>query len=181
MFQASLAHQTSRFETLLLMSALIAYGVLHRTSTHSLQTFLSSSAERGCQWAPLHNLLLYSNRESEKYHPWFPILHQPSLLEILQTSPILSSTIQYIVFKAIAAVTLPQSYHTDSITNDQRQQCSDDLRSQVVMEAISHLSLQSLQAVLILTIRDFGAGRLSEFWNLVALAKRLTYLRAITC
>lgn len=41
------------------------------------------------------------------------------------------------------------------------------------MEAISQLSLQSLQAVLILTIRDFGAGRLSEFWNLIALAKRM--------
>lgn len=40
------------------------------------------------------------------------------------------------------------------------------------MEAISQLSLQSLQAVLILTIRDYGAGRLSEFWNLIALAKR---------
>ncbi|KAF2476285.1 uncharacterized protein BDR25DRAFT_64879 [Lindgomyces ingoldianus] len=109
----------------------------------------------------------------EKYHPWFPILHQPSLLEVLQTSPILGSTVHYIVFKAIAAVTIPHSYHSDSLTNEQRRQCSDDLRSQVLMEAISQLSLQSLQAVLILTIRDYGAGRISEFWNLVALAKRM--------
>ncbi|KAF2241666.1 hypothetical protein BU26DRAFT_524829 [Trematosphaeria pertusa] len=109
----------------------------------------------------------------EKYHPWFPILHQPSLLEVLQTSPILASTVHYIVFKAVAAVTIPHSYHSDSLTNDQRRTLSDDLRSQVVMEAISQLSLQSLQAVLILTIRDYGAGRLSEFWNLIALAKRM--------
>ncbi|KAF1952717.1 hypothetical protein CC80DRAFT_479097 [Byssothecium circinans] len=109
----------------------------------------------------------------EKYHPWFPILHQPSLLEVLQTSPILTSTVHHIVFKAIAAVTIPHSYHSDSLTNDQRRTLSDDLRSQVVMEAIGQLSLQSLQAVLILTIRDYGGGRLSEFWNLIALAKRM--------
>jgi hypothetical protein len=108
----------------------------------------------------------------DKYHAWFPILHRPSLLEVLQTSPILSSTVHYIVFKAIAAVTIPHSYHSDSLTNEQRRLLSDDLRGQVVMEAISQLSLQSLQAVLILTIRDYGAGRLSEFWNLIALAKR---------
>lgn len=108
----------------------------------------------------------------DKYHSWFPILHRPSLLEVLQTSPILSSTVHYIVFKAIAAVTIPHSYHSDSLTNEQRRLLSDDLRGQVVMEAISQLSLQSLQAVLILTIRDYGAGRLSEFWNLIALAKR---------
>ncbi|KAF2731017.1 hypothetical protein EJ04DRAFT_554997 [Polyplosphaeria fusca] len=108
-----------------------------------------------------------------KYHSWFPILHQPTLLEILQSTPILSGTVQYIVFKAIAAVTIPHSYHSDSLTNDQRRQWSDDLHGQVVMEAISQLSLQSLQAVLILTIRDYGAGRLSEFWNLIALAKRM--------
>jgi hypothetical protein len=107
-----------------------------------------------------------------KYHSWFPILHQPSLLEVLQTSPILSATVHYIVFKAIAAVTIPHSHHSDSLTNDQRQTLSEDLRSQVVILAISQLSLQSLQAVLVLTIRDWGAGRLSEFWNLIALAKR---------
>lgn len=108
-----------------------------------------------------------------KYHSWFPILHQPSLLEVLQQSPVLSSTVHYIVFKSIAAVTIPHSYHSDSLTNDQRKTLSDDLRGQVVMEAISQLSLQSLQAVLILSIRDWGTGRLSEFWNLVALAKRM--------
>ncbi|PSN70512.1 hypothetical protein BS50DRAFT_674871 [Corynespora cassiicola Philippines] len=124
---------------------------------------------------PLSNSILEELCKAwfEKYHPWFPILHGPSLLEVLHTSPILASTVHYIVFKAISAVTIPHSYHSDSLTNDQRKNLSDDLRGQVVMEAISQLSLQSLQAVLILTIRDYGAGRLSEFWNLIALAKRM--------
>jgi hypothetical protein len=40
------------------------------------------------------------------------------------------------------------------------------------MEALGSLSLQSLQALLIITILDYGAGKLSEFWNLVATCKR---------
>ncbi|KAL1636802.1 hypothetical protein SLS56_000895 [Neofusicoccum ribis] len=39
---------------------------------------------------------------------------------------------------------------------------------------MSHLALDSLQACLILTINDCGAGTLCEFWNLVALAKRIS-------
>ncbi|KAF2202245.1 hypothetical protein GQ43DRAFT_392578 [Delitschia confertaspora ATCC 74209] len=110
----------------------------------------------------------------EKYHSWFPILHGPSLMDVLQTAPVLSNTAHYNVFKAIAAVTIPHSYRSDSLTNDQRRQCSEELRGQVVMDSISQLSLQSLQALLILTIRDYGSGRLSECWNLVALAKRMS-------
>lgn len=41
------------------------------------------------------------------------------------------------------------------------------------MQAIGNLSLQSLQALLIITTIDYGAGKLSEFWNLVALCKRM--------
>ncbi|KAF2656749.1 hypothetical protein K491DRAFT_691794 [Lophiostoma macrostomum CBS 122681] len=109
----------------------------------------------------------------QKYHAWFPILHQPSLLEVLQTSSDLSTTMYSIVFRAIAVVAIPHWGQTAALTSEQRHKLSDDLRGQIVMESISHLSLQSLQAVLMLTIRDWGLGRLIEFWNLVALAKRM--------
>ncbi|KAF2271170.1 hypothetical protein CC78DRAFT_13213 [Lojkania enalia] len=109
----------------------------------------------------------------DRYHAWFPILHQPSLLEVLDTAPILESTIYYSVFKAIAAVTMTHSHQMDILTYEQRRQWSEDLRRQVLIEAIDQLSLQSLQAVLILSIKDYGAGCLSEFWNLIALAKRM--------
>jgi hypothetical protein len=117
-------------------------------------------------------VFLNDERVLEKYHSWFPILHQPSLLEVLQTSPFLPNTVQYIVFRAIAAVTITHSYPSDSLTNNQRHTLSNELRGQVIMEAIGQLSLQSLQAILILSIREYGSGRLAEFWNLVALAKR---------
>lgn len=44
------------------------------------------------------------------------------------------------------------------------------------MEAINNLSVRPLQAILILCIHEIGAGRLKEYWNLVALAKRYALL-----
>ena len=109
----------------------------------------------------------------ERYHPWFPILHRLSLLEALESSVLsLSESPLYIVFKAISAVTLPCWALTNTLNREQREQLSSHFRGQVIMEALGNLSLQSLQALLIITILDYGAGKLSEFWNLVATCKR---------
>jgi len=58
------------------------------------------------------------------------------------------------------------------MSQEERKKLSDVLREEVILQAIGNLSLQSLQAVLIVTNLDYGAGKLSEFWNLVALCKR---------
>ena len=108
----------------------------------------------------------------QQFHAWFPILHQPSLVEILQTLEYPASTAHHIIFKAVAAVTILHWNRISYLTDEQRQQLSNELRDSVILEAMGTLCLQSLQAVLILTIREWGTGRLSEFWNLVALAKR---------
>jgi hypothetical protein len=109
----------------------------------------------------------------ERYHPWFPILHRLSLLEALDNDmPSLSDSPLYIVFKAISAVTLPCWALTNTLNREQREQLSSHFRGQVIMQALGDLSLQSLQALLIITILDYGAGKLSEFWNLVATCKR---------
>lgn len=109
----------------------------------------------------------------ERYHPWFPILHRLSLLETLDNSmDSVSASPLYIVFKAISAVTLPCWALTNTLNQAQREQLSSHLRGQVIMEALGSLSLQSLQALLIITILDYGAGKLSEFWNVVATCKR---------
>ncbi|KAF1964326.1 hypothetical protein BU23DRAFT_64696 [Bimuria novae-zelandiae CBS 107.79] len=109
----------------------------------------------------------------EKYHSWFPIIHQPSLLDSLRTSPHLDSTPYHIVLKAIVAITLPRDYRPATPSSEHLRKISEDLRNQVLMTAISDLSLRPLQAVLILAVSDLGAGRLKEYWNLVALARRM--------
>jgi hypothetical protein len=112
------------------------------------------------------------NELPEIYHPWFPILHQPSLLEALQASIDVKETPYLPILKAIVAVTLDKDYRSDTPSKERCRQLSDDLRNQVVMEAVDNLSLRPLQAILILCIHEHGSGRLKEYWNLVALAKR---------
>lgn len=40
------------------------------------------------------------------------------------------------------------------------------------MDAMKQISLQAVQALLILSNIDYGEGKVHEFWNLVALCKR---------
>jgi len=107
-----------------------------------------------------------------KYHPWFPILHKLSILGTLQDDAPLSDSPHSIVIKAIVAITLPHWCSSNPLSQEERKKLSDVLREEVILQAIGNLSLQSLQAVLIVTNLDYGAGKLSEFWNLVALCKR---------
>ena len=78
-----------------------------------------------------------------------------------------------IVFKAIAAVTLAdaKSAKLKQLSTNDRKRLVQSFRCQVVMEAMGSLSLQSLQALLIITILDYGAGKFSDCWNLIAVCK----------
>lgn len=105
------------------------------------------------------------------YHPWFPILHQPSLDEALTHPSQLQASEHYLVIQAIVAVTL-QHYQGLSVTPEQRRHSSGAIRDAVVIDAIKMTSLQSVQALLILSTLDYGEGRTSQCWNLLGLCKR---------
>lgn len=108
----------------------------------------------------------------KKYHPWFPILHQPSLTTSLQHLESLESSNQYLVIKAICAVTLVH-YESPLVSIDERKQWSNSLCDAICCQALKQVSLQCLQALLILSNLDYGEGRFEQFWNLIALCKRL--------
>jgi hypothetical protein len=107
-----------------------------------------------------------------KYHNWFPILHSPSLLDALQDTDSLTSCPFYIVFKAIAVVTLPVNQTLVNISKERRAFFVEMLRREVVIEAIRKVNIHSLKGLLILTISYHGEGNIPEFWNLLALCKR---------
>jgi hypothetical protein len=121
---------------------------------------------------PLTSLFELCNAWFERYHSWFPILHKLSILGKLQDDAPLSESPFFIVIKAIVAVTIPHLCSSNPLSQEERKRLSEQIREQVILQSISNLSLQSLQAVLIVTNIDYGAGKLSEFWNLVALCKR---------
>lgn len=142
----------------------------HQLSHSSPESIRSRSSE----FDPLapHILKELCNVWYTKFHPWFPILHRLSSESLLEDVQNLISTRERIVYKAIVAVTIPHCLSGDYLTHEKRNDVSDSLRSQVLTEAMGSLCVPSLQAVLILTVHDFGRGRLSKFWNLVALSKR---------
>ena len=65
-----------------------------------------------------------------------------------------------------------RSTRLSRLSDGDRQRLALTFRCQVVMEAMGTLSLQSLQALLIITVFDYVTGKLSDAWNLVALCKK---------
>ncbi|KAJ5613290.1 hypothetical protein N7510_006484 [Penicillium lagena] len=108
----------------------------------------------------------------KKYHPWFPILHQPSLTASLQNLEGSKTLGHYLVVKAICAVTLIH-YESHLVGSHERQHWSGTLRDNVSSQALKSCSLQSVQALLILSNLEYGEGRFEQFWNLIALCKRM--------
>lgn len=107
----------------------------------------------------------------KRYHPWFPILHQPSLTASLQNLEGSEALREYLTVKAICAVTLTH-YESPLVSAGERRQWSESLRESVCYRAMQQLSLQSVQALLIISNLEYGDGRFEQFWNVIALCKR---------
>ena len=107
----------------------------------------------------------------EKYHVWMPILHQLTYSGALDDFEALTASPNAIVVKAISTITVADLLPPTTSKNEQTQWVHD-LHWQVIMQATESISMQSLQALLILTILDYGGGHMSGFWLLVALCKR---------
>ncbi|KAL1870963.1 hypothetical protein Plec18167_007270 [Paecilomyces lecythidis] len=109
----------------------------------------------------------------KRYHPWFPILHQPSLTASLQNLDASEAVREYLAIKAICAVALTH-YESPLVSTDERQQWSNNLRESVCCQAMQQCCLQSVQALLIISNLDYGEGRFEQFWNVIALCKRMS-------
>ena len=77
-----------------------------------------------------------------------------------------------IVLKAITIVVQPPPPHstTDSevLPNELLQKLSDD----IIIEGFHKVTLETLQALIILSIAEYGSSRLGEFYNLISVCKR---------
>ena len=154
-------------------------GIIHHHSNGPAPASSSTSAERetvsshSVQFDPLSYPVLSELCAIwfKRYHPWFPILHQPSLIASLQQLKSSKDLDQSLAVKAICVVTLPH-YESPLVSLDERNQWSASLRDSICCQALKQVSLQSLQALLILSNLDYGEGRFEQFWNLIAWCKR---------
>lgn len=115
------------------------------------------------------------------YHPWHPLLHQPSLEEYIQFEGGFGDDPKALILMAIAAVIIPSWYPDVNLSQLERIAWSQSLRSQVLFRSISELSFHGLQAMLILTTLDYGNGNLSNFWNLIGICQRSVSSSHIAC
>ena len=107
-----------------------------------------------------------------KYHRFFPILHQPSINQLLQKTNGYATSAHGLVIQAVAAITLQQS---ELLSGDkvQRRQWQEQLGANVLIECIKTPSLQAIQALLILSILQYGEGKSMQSWNYLAVARRM--------
>jgi hypothetical protein len=106
------------------------------------------------------------------YHPWFPILHKLSFSEYLQNRETQHDRPSHIALKAILAVTLSHGLPLEVLIKQRRLEIVTALQTEVILHTSTNLSLQTLQAALIITIIDYGSGNLHKFWNAIAVCKR---------
>ncbi|KAJ3546939.1 hypothetical protein NM208_g1750 [Fusarium decemcellulare] len=99
------------------------------------------------------------------YHPWFPIIHECSLHEVSSsTSP------RYeLVWKALTAVVILHQVNAPFWERN----IAEQLREQVMQRGLNNSSLQSIQALLILSNYYYTLGCMTQFWNILATCKKM--------
>lgn len=100
----------------------------------------------------------------DKFHPCFPIVHEDSTRRALR----LNNSRYYYILKAISAVVI---YDDDHATPQDRQ-AAGRMRDEVMHHGMTAASLQSIQALLILSNHYYTHGHLVQFWNVLAMCQR---------
>ncbi|KAL1852840.1 hypothetical protein Daus18300_012003 [Diaporthe australafricana] len=100
------------------------------------------------------------------YHRWFPIIHECSLHEVSSsTSP------RYeLVWKALTAVVVLDQVNAPFW----EQNMAEQLREQVMQRGLDTSSLQSIQALLVLSNYYYTQGCMTKFWNILAICKKMS-------
>lgn len=144
-------------------------------SSETLRTPQSSAVQMETDPSPLvaspDNILIEPLRYDlqmiwlQRYRPWFPILHHTSVSQAFSEA----SSTQCLLQKAIIAVTI---WDIPSISSEQKQLVSTNLRQEVILVAMESLTLRSVQSLLILSILFWGEGNWVKYSNLTAMCQR---------
>lgn len=104
-----------------------------------------------------------------RHHPWFPILHRASLMQAVESVDDLRSSSRSLALQAIILLTLKDSATSGHLIDDWR----DDLLMSLTCRMVSDISLDTLQAGLILSNYYYGEGMLETAGHMVTMCCRL--------
>jgi hypothetical protein len=134
---------------------------LRRTSTSISTATLLSAAElgRSCDlWFGEH-------------HTWFPLMHQQTLTRCLEGLTNLADTGRPLVLQAITAATIESSNRSEMVQEDLRA-LRIKLKESTILAALNSPSLDLIQALLVLSMLQYGNGCLTEAGNLLAVCRK---------
>lgn len=138
-------------------------------ASHNPQGFTPESVFERSTLIPSDSLAqILTERSTEtwftRYHPWFPIVHEDTIKHGLRYN-----TPRYQnVLKAITAVVVDD----DELSSLQDKQVAKRMRDEVMHHGMTAASLQSIQALLVLTNYYYNRGELFQFWNVLAMCQR---------
>lgn len=107
----------------------------------------------------------------EEYHTWFPLMHRQTLMQCLEPFSSLPDTSRPLVLQAIAAATLESSSRLDMAEHD-LQTLRTKLKDSTILAALNSPCLDSIQALLVLSMLQYGNGYLTEAGNLLAMCRK---------
>ncbi|KIW58368.1 hypothetical protein PV05_02893 [Exophiala xenobiotica] len=105
--------------------------------------------------------------------PWLPILSRHSIQAALDTLPHPLTYIPDMVLKAVIAVQIAYSSQAICLGYNGRYRLSQYLRSQVINEAFSKPSPNSLQALVVIAILDYGCDNIPSTFSLLSVCRRM--------
>jgi hypothetical protein len=106
-----------------------------------------------------------------EYHTWFPLMHQQTLTRCLEGFTNLAGTGRPLVLQAITAATIESSKRSEMVLEDLRD-LRIKLRESTILAALNSPCLDSIQALLVLSMLQYGNGCLTEAGNLLAMCRK---------
>jgi len=107
----------------------------------------------------------------EDCHAWFPLMHQQTLIRCLENFTTISATGRPLVFQAIMAATLESNNRQDRNLGDVKA-LRIKLKDSTILAALNSPSLDSIQALLVLSMLQYGNSCFTEAGNLLAICRK---------
>ena len=105
--------------------------------------------------------------------PWIPILDHDRIQEALSMLPNPVDHIEDVVLRAVIALEIAYSSQAICLGYKGRRRLSVYLRSQVLTEAMTKPSLQSMQALFVIAILDYGSDDIPGTFSIMAMCRRM--------
>jgi hypothetical protein len=106
-----------------------------------------------------------------EYHTWFPLMHQQTLTRCLEAFTNLAGTGRPLVLQAITAATIESSNRSETVQADLRD-LRIKLKESTILAALNSPCLDAIQALLVLSMLQYGNGCLTEAGNLLAMCRK---------